>query len=384
MGQGESEKVKSKEIFRPGGFDRPLLLATLLLLLVGFIMIFSASALPATEKYRQPFHFLLQQITGAGLGLGLMALIVTSRRVLYQEPAFILGLVAITLLLLALCYIMPPIAGTNRWITLFGLRFQPSELAKISLTLLIAFYLEKKKENLSDLMTWLPILGVTALFVLLILREPDLGTSVLVLFISFGLFFIAGIKVRYLGLIMAVAGLFFFLYFQQLPRDDYRRQRWEAFRSPEEHRDRAGFQILQSRLAVGSGGLLGVGLGESTQKLYFLPCAQTDFIYAIIGEEFGLLGSLAILALYLIIFWRGWQIAGQAPSLSHKLAAYGLTLAICTQALLNISIVLALGPTKGVPLPFISYGRSALVCQLIAVGFLLNISQRKPLNGGGR
>ncbi len=230
---------------------------------------------------------------------------------------------------------------------------------------------------MDEFKTILPLLATIGLFAILILREPDFGTAVLILFISFLLLFIGGIKFRYLVGAVALALAFFLLYFLQLPREDYRWQRWEAFLSPEEHRDRAAFQIMQSKLAVGSGGLLGVGLGESTRKLYFLPCAHTDFIYAIIGEEFGLLGALSVLTLYLLFFWRGWHIARNATNPSHRLVACGLTLMICCQALLNISIVLALGPTKGVPLPLISYGRSALVCQLAAVGLLLNISQRK-------
>ncbi len=371
--------MRSKEIFRPASLDKPLLVATVFLLIIGFIMIFSASALQATEKYQHPFYFLWHQISGAGIGLILMVAIVSSRRNLHQEPIFIFGLLILSLLLLALCFIMPPVAGTNRWVMAFGLRFQPSELAKVSLILFLAYYLEKKKETLHEFRTLLPALGVVGLFALLIFREPDLGTSLLVLSISFALLFISGVRIRYLVAVLLLALALLAVYFKQLPKDDYRRQRWEAFLAPEEYRDNAGFQVLQSKLAVGSGGLIGVGLGESTQKLYFLPCAQTDFIYAIIGEEFGLLGTLSVLALYLLIFWRGFLIARKAPSLGHQLVAYGLTLAICTQALFNISVVLALGPTKGVPLPFISYGRSALVCQLAALGFLLNISERKIL-----
>lgn len=373
--------MKSREIFRRGSFDRPLFIITLLLIIIGLIMIFSASALVAAEKYHQPFHFLIEQLKGAVLGFIFMMIIIYTRRDLFSWPALIFGLLVLCLLLLSLCFLMPPLSGANRWVMVFGITFQPSELTKIALILYIAFYLEKKKDELDELKTILPLLAVIGLFAMLILREPDFGTAVLVLFISFLLLFIGGIKFRYLAAAAALALLFFLLYFLQLPREDYRWQRWEAFLSPEEHRDRAAFQIMQSKIAVGSGGLIGVGLGESTRKLYFLPCAHTDFIYAIIGEEFGLMGTLSVLILYLLFFWRGWSIARKTTKPSHRLAACGLTLMICCQALLNISIVLALGPTKGVPLPLISYGRSALVCQLIAVGLLLNISQRKASSG---
>lgn len=369
--------MKSREIFRRGSFDRPLFIITVLLITIGLIMIFSASALVAAEKYHQPFHFLIKQLKGVILGFIFMAIIIFTRRDLFRWPALIFGLLVVCLLLLSLCFLMPPLSGANRWVMAFGLTFQPSELAKISLILFIAFYLEKKKDELDELKTILPLMAVIGLFALLILREPDFGTAVLILFISFFLLFIGGIRFRYLAAAAAAALAFFLLYFLQLPKEDYRWQRWEAFLSPEEHRDRAAFQILQSKLAIGSGGLLGVGLGESTRKLYFLPCAYTDFIYAIVGEEFGLLGTLSVLVLYLLFFWRGWHIARNAPNPTHRLVANGLTFMVCCQALLNISIVLALGPTKGVPLPLISYGRSALVCQLIAVGLLLNISQRK-------
>lgn len=367
--------MRPKENFRLGGFDKPLFFTTLILLSVGFIMVFSASALPAAEKYPHPFYFLVQQITGAVVGLGMMAALIYLKPAIYLESKVVYGLLALTLLLLSLCFIMPPINETNRWVIVLGLRFQPSELAKLSLVLFLANYLEKQRERLNEAKSLLPCLGVIGLVVLLILREPDLGTSVLFLFISFLILFIGGVKIRFLGAIAGLVLALFIVYFQQLPQDDYRRQRWQAFR------DQTSFQVLQSKLAVGSGGWLGVGLGESTQKLYFLPCAHTDFIYAIIGEEFGLMGTLAVLALYLLLFWRGLKVAHHATSLGQKLTAYGLTLFLCSQALLNISIVLALGPTKGVPLPFISYGRSALVCNLVAIGLLLNISQRKALNG---
>jgi cell division protein FtsW len=369
--------VKPREIFRPGSFDRPLFIITLLLVIIGLIMIFSSSALVASEKYHHPFHFLLEQLKGAILGFILMAFIIFTPRDLFHWPAFIFGLLILCLVLLSLCFLMPPLSGANRWVMAFGITFQPSELTKIALVLFIAFYLEKKREHLDEIKTILLLLAVIGFFTLLILREPDLGTALLILFISFLLLYMGRIKIRYLGAAVALALAFFLFYFLQLPREDYRRQRLEAFFWPEEHRARAAFQIMQSKLAVGTGGFLGVGLGESTRKLYFLPCAHTDFIYAIIGEEFGLVGTISVLALYLLFFWRGWQIARKATNQAHQLVAYGLTLMTCCQALVNISIVLALGPTKGVPLPFISYGRSALLCQLVSVGLLLNISQRK-------
>jgi len=269
---------------------------------------------------------------------------------------------------------MPAVAKTNRWITLFGIRFQPSELAKLSLILFLALYLDMKKDRLDELPMLLVPLAVLFLFVLLILKEPDFGTAVLTFGICAVLLYIGGVKLRYffcLGLVSLP--LFVFYIFQAR----YRVDRFLAFLYPDKDLLSLNFQVAQSKIALGSGGLLGVSLGESAQKLYFLPCAHTDFIFAIIGEELGLVGTLATVALFVIFLWRGLVIAFKAPNLFSQIAAAGLTLMIVAQALLNITVVLGLGPAKGVPLPLLSYGRSSLVTNLFAIGILLHISQRK-------
>jgi cell division protein FtsW len=193
--------------------------------------------------------------------------------------------------------------------------------------------------------------------------------------------YLGGVKPRYLAVLgLGAAGLFAVFLFQA----SYRLERIAGFMEPDKDPLGNSFQVIQSKLAVGSGGLLGLSLGQSTQKLYFLPCAHTDFIYAILGEEFGLLGTLAILLLFLVLLWRGLAISARAPTLAGQLTAAGLTLGIFVQALLNISIVLGLGPAKGVPLPLVSFGRSSLISNLAAIGIILNISQRKRSERGKR
>lgn len=362
------------EIFKPYGFDKIFFFTTLALIVVGLIMVFSSSGILASEKYDQPFHFLIHQIIGAALGLFIIFLIVSIRKSFYQNSLFIYGLLLISLVLLALCLFMPAIGNTNRWVQFSGLRFQPSELAKISLILFLSFYLDRKKDKLADFRTLIFPLSLLFVFLLLIIKEPDYGTAFLIMVICSILLFIGRVKLKHFLILGAISSALFAFYLFQA---DYRMTRILAFLSPAEDPQGSGFQIIQSKLAVGSGGLFGVSLGESIQKLYFLPCAHTDYIYAIVGEEFGLIGTIAILFLFSVLFWRGLIISFNAPTLFSQLAAAGLTLAIFFQSMLNISVVLGLGPPTGVPLPLISFGRSSLICTLFSIGILLHISQRK-------
>jgi cell division protein FtsW len=255
-----------------------------------------------------------------------------------------------------------------------GIRFQPSELAKISLVLFFAFYFSHKQDKIKEWQTLVLPLTVLTLFVLLILREPDFGTALLMLALSTIMLYIGGVKLKhlfYLGI--ASAAVFGFYLFQA----SYRMERFISFISPEKDPLGIGFQAIQSKLAVGAGGLFGVSLGESTQKLFFLPNAHTDYIFAILGEELGLLGTLSVLALFVLFLWRGLLISWRAPDLFSQITAAGLTFAIFLQALLNISIVLGLAPSTGLPLPLISFGRSSLLTTILSVGILLHISQRR-------
>jgi cell division protein FtsW len=362
------------EIFRPYGFDKTLFFTVLILLALGLIMVYSSSAILSNESYQNSFHFFINQGIVAGIGLILIFLMLPIRKPFYQNAYIVYGFLLLSLLLLVLCLLMPALAKTNRWVQFFGLRFQPSELAKLSLILFFAYYLDRKKESMNDFQTLLFPLITLFLFILLIIKEPDYGTALLIFLICAIMLFIAGVKLKYFLFLGSLSlGVFAFYLFQA----SYRMERILAFLSPTKDPQGTGFQIIQSKLAVGAGGLFGVSFGGSTQKLFFLPCSHTDYIYAIVGEELGLLGTLAILLLFLVFLWRGLVISKRAPNFFSQILAAGLTLAIFSQAMLNISIVLGLGPPTGIPLPLISYGRSSLICTLFGVGILLNISQRK-------
>lgn len=369
------------EGFRPAGFDKVLTAAVVILIAVGFIMVFSSSAVMSGEKYHQPMHFLIQQLTGAAAGFILVFLCLSIRRPFYQNPVLVYALLGVTFLLLAACFAMPTVAKVNRWVILFGIRFQPSELAKIGLVLYLAHYLEKKRDRVHEAKTLILPASVMGGIALLIAREPDFGTALLICAIGGTMLYLGGARLVHLGVLGAGAAVFFGIY---LFSASYRVERLSGFVSTQKDILGRDFQAYQAKLAVGSGGLLGVSLGESTQKLDFLPYAHTDFIYAILGEEFGLVGTLTILALFLIILWRGLTIASRAPTVSAQLTALGLTLVITWQALLNVTVVLGLGPAKGVPLPFVSFGRSSLVCSLAAVGLLLSVSKRRKVERYGR
>jgi len=369
------------EIFRPLGFDKPLALATLALILIGLIMVFSSSGVMSSDRFDQPFYFFIHQIIGAGAGLILVGATLWVRKPFYQNANVVYVLLLLTLFLLAISLTMPAVGKTNRWIQFIGLRFQPSELAKISLILFFAYYFDRKKDKLDEFRTLLFPLSVLLLFILIIIKEPDYGTALLIFLIAAIMLFVAGVKFKHLFILgIAAFGLFAFYLFQA----SYRLDRVRAILSPTDDPQGASFQIIQSKLAVGSGGLFGVNIGQSSQKLFFLPCAHTDYIYAIVGEELGLIGTVAILLLFLIILWRGLLISKRAPNLFSQMAAAGITLAIFLQAMLNISIVLGLGPPTGFPLPLISYGRSSLICTLFGIGILLHISQRRESSRGKR
>ena len=363
-----------KEIFRKTGFDKTLFMTTLILISFGLVMVFSSSAILASENYQNTFYFFIQQVIGAIIGIILIISIMTTEASFYRSKAFILGLLILSLGLLSLCLAMPAVGNTNRWIHFFGLSFQPSELTKVSLVLFFAYYLDKKKDRLNEIRTLVLPLIILGLIILLIIKEPDYGTALFIFLASIAMLFVGGVSIKYFFSLGIFPLAFFGFYLFQA---DYRLNRIIAFLYPSSDPLGMGFQANQSKLAVGSGGILGTSIGESTQKLFFLPCAHTDYIYAIVGEELGFLGALGVLLLFGVILWRGLVISKRAPDLFSQILAMGITLIICSQALLNISIVLGLGPATGLPLPLFSFGRSSLICTLFSIGILLHISQRK-------
>jgi len=291
----------------------------------------------------------------------------------YRQPAFIwlaLGLVGLGLVAVLFS---TPINGTRRWFGYGGIGVQPSELAKLAVIVFTAALLERRMHRINDIRySLLPIGVVTMGVVLLILLEPDFGTAACILAVVGLMVFAAGLDWRYLAFTAAAAvPLTWFV----LMSADYRRRRLLAFLNPWEDPLGDGFQIIQSMIAVGTGGLFGRGLMEGVQKLFYLPEPHTDFIYAVIGEEFGLVGTTLVLAAFVVIAWRGLRIASRAPDSFGSFLAIGVTAMVAVQAFINMSVVLGLMPTKGIPLPFVSAGGSSLVINLIGVGILLNLSQ---------
>jgi len=356
-------------------FDRLLFLTTLVLVAVSIVMVYSASNLMGAGESVGSNIFLMKQTLFAAIGL--MTMFVTMRIDYehYRDPHLILGLVGVTLLaLVAVLFVGPEINGTHRWFAVAGIGIQPSELAKLALVLFTAAVLERRMERISDPMYALgPILAVLVPMLILIMRQPDFGSSVVMLAIVAVMVFAAGLPWRYilsaaLGIVPVVAAAAVF--------SEYRVRRLTAFLDPWADREDSGYQLVQSLIAVGSGGLTGNGLGYSVQKLGYLPYPHTDFIYAIVSEELGLAGASVLLVCFCLITWRGLKTASRAPDAFGSLLALGLTAMIAVQAFVNMSVVLGLLPTKGLPLPFVSAGGSSLIMSLAGMGVLLNISQR--------
>ena len=353
--------------------DRWLFLLTLLLVGVSIVMVYSASAATAMNKWQSAYHFLVRQAAWAVIGFGAMFVAMRVDYRLYRRPIVVWSLLGATLVLLVAVFFFPEINGTNRWITFGFANLQPSEIAKLAAVLFAAAVLDRKMHRITEPREALiPIGLVVLLLVALILNQPDFGTSAVIVAVVCGMVFIAGIQYRYLfGLAMLLVPAVVLL----VTSASYRLVRFMAFLNPEADPLGAGFQANQSLIAVGSGGWFGRGLMDGMQKLYYLPEAHTDFIYAVIGEEFGLLGTTLILACFAGIAWRGFRVGLMAPDRFGSLLGLGITLIVVLQALINMSVVTSLLPTKGIPLPFVSNGGSSLLINMVAVGVLLNISQ---------
>lgn len=360
--------------------DRLLFAPVVLLVALGLLMIYSASAmqiyLPSAGGPSQPLFFVFKQ--GIAVLLGALLTFAAMRldyRKLNDERLVLTGL---GLLLLALVVVLfrSPINGTRRWIDLGVMSIQPSEFAKIGLVVALAALLSRRQGELDDpRRTLLPVAGLLAVFGGLVLLQPDFGTALSYFAIAAAMLFYAGLRLRWFAGAASLALPALIAYGWSAP---YRRARILAFLHPEADPLNTGYQALQSLIAVGTGGATGLGLGHGKQKLFFLPYPYTDFIYAIVGEELGLVGCAIVLALFGMLFARGMRAAVNAPDAFGRLLGVGLAVMIVVQALVNVSVVLALLPTKGIPLPFLSYGGSALWADLIAVGVLLNVSQHAP------
>ena len=355
--------------------DRVLFTATLLLLCASVVMVYSASALVALERYQQPYLFLTKQVLWAVLGLAVLAIVMRVDYRTYRHEGFLWGLVALVALTLVLVLFSSPINGTRRWFNVGGLGVQPSELAKLACVLFTAMTLERRMHRIDELSySLLPIGIVVGALTGLILLQPDFGTAVSLLLIVAIMIFAAGLHYRYfIGTVLAALPVLYIV----LVSAPYRRRRLLAFWDPWADPLGDGFQIIQSIIAVGTGGVFGRGLMEGVQKLFYLPEPHTDFIYAVIGEELGLIGATGVLICFCVIAWRGMRIALRAEDSFGSFVALGLTTMIAVQALFNMSVVLGLLPTKGIPLPLVSNGGSSLLISLLGMGVLLNISQHE-------
>jgi cell division protein FtsW len=355
--------------------DKVLFIATILLVCVSVVMVYSASAVLALERFDEPYRFLVRQSLWAVMGLAVLAITMRIDYRTYKHDAFIWALLGVVAVMLIAVLFTTPVNGARRWLGVGGLGIQPSELAKIACVLFTALMLERRMHRIDEVSYSLaPIAVVTGGLVGLILLERDYGTSMSLLLIVGVMIFAAGLSYRYmLGAVVALVPVLYLV----LVSAPYRQRRLTAFLDPWADPLGAGFQIIQARIAVGSGGLTGRGLMEGVQKLFYLPEPHTDFIYAVIGEELGLIGATVILICFCLIAWRGLRIAARAEDRFGSLLALGLTTMIAVQAYVNMSVVLGLLPTKGIPLPLVSNGGSSLLVSLLGMGMLLNVSQHE-------
>jgi len=355
------------------GVDKWLYFATLVLVVIGLAMVFSASAVMAEVRYASPYAFVLRQALWAALGLVAMTLLMRVNYSLYNRPAVVFPVVGVTIILLLAAFLMHDSHNTHRWIRFGPLSFQPSEIAKPALVLFLAWFLQNRMHRMEDWRrTLLPAALPSLVFVALILKEPDLGTALVCAGVTALMLMLAGMNFRYLGYAALAASpvLYFMLFYVK-----WRRDRMLAFLNPESDPLGKGFHIIQSLIAVGSGGFRGVGFMDGRQKLFYLPEPHTDYIFANIAEELGLIGALIVVGLFVFIGYRGMRAAILSKDPFARFLAFGITATILIQAFFNISVVLALVPTKGITLPFVSYGGTSLFIMLVLVGVLLNITR---------
>ena len=363
--------------------DPVLLGAVLALVALGLVMVYSASAVTAAEKLGNGLYFLERQLIAAGVGLVAMAAAVRLGYRKLARLAFPMLLLSIVLLVLVLIPgVGATVGGAKRWLRLPGISVQPAEIAKFTWVVYLAYSLAKKREKVATFSVgFLPHLLLAGLLVGLCMGEPDFGSSVELLVLLFILLFAAGTKLSYLvgSVLLALP-----MAWAAVAHSPYRWARIRAFLDPWAHRHDIGYQVAQSLISVGSGGLFGVGLGESKQKLFFLPEAHTDFIFSIIGEELGLLGALLTIALYAVVVWRGTRAALRASETFGTYLGLGLTALLGVQAAVNMSVAMGMLPTKGLTLPFVSYGGCSLVVSMAAAGVMLSLSAASaPLRNPG-
>jgi cell division protein FtsW len=353
--------------------DKWLFAATVGLALFGVVMVYSASAIMAERQNGSQFYYVIKQGMWTLIGFGVMWGAMQFNYQQLKRRRIIYGLLLLTIILLVAVFAFSKTNGAHRWIKLYGFSIQPSELSKLVLAIFLAYFLENRAGEEGDFWrTFVPCGVITGILAVLVVLEPDLGTALMLGVIFTVTVFTAGARLKHLALAAAPAMLGIVAMLIFVP---WRLGRVVTFLDPWADPQNKGFQVVQSLIAVGSGGAHGLGFAQGKQKMLFLPFAHSDFIFAVISEELGLIGALAVVAMFALFLWRGIRTALHAPDRFGMLLSIGIVTSIVAQALFNISVVLSLVPTKGIPLPFISYGGSSLVPTLAAVGILLNVSQ---------
>ena len=352
--------------------DYLIFLVVIILIGIGLVMILSASSVRALIDYNDSSYLFRHQLIWAMVGIIAMLFFMKLDYHIFQRLAKPILFLSVIFLILVL-FIGFTAGGSRRWFNLGFVRIQPSEMAKLAIVIYLAQYFSSRKKRLNSFKKRIlaPVIVLDVVF-MLILLEPDLGTAVTITGIFIIMLFASGVRLGHIFLIIT-AGIPFLIYF--IFSADYRRERFFSFLNPWEDPLDTGYHIIQSLLALGSGGIFGVGLGQSRQKFLYLPEPGTDFIFAVLGEELGLLGTLFVLGLFFILAWRGFKIAMSVPDLFGSLLAVGLTSMIIIQTIINIGVVTASMPVTGITLPFISYGGTSMVIMMSAAGILLNISR---------
>ena len=356
-------------------YDITLLFSVLFLVGIGIVMVYSASSALALKKFGSDYYFLKRQALFSLMG---MIALVTCGHIpmaVYKSLAYPLLAIAILLLLLVpFSNLGVTAGGAKRWLSIMGFSFQPSEIARLTMVIYLAFSMSKKQDNIKDFsIGFLPHLIVLALFTGLILIQPDFGSAVILAAITWILLFVGGVRLRYLlSFILLIMPMVYYV----MLNADYRLRRITSFLDPWQYPTEDGYQIIHSLMAFGTGGIWGAGIGKGYQKLFYLPEPHTDFIFSVIGEELGLVGIVIILSLYALILWRGVSIARNATDSFSVFMATGITATILLQVCVNMCVTLGLLPTKGLTLPFLSYGGTSLLVNMASIGILMNIGTR--------
>ena len=366
------EKLEKRTLGEP---DRVLAASVVALVGFGVVMVYSASAVFAAKEFGSSTYFLARQAAFAVLGIAAMAVSSQIDYRIYKRLTYPLLILAALGLLVCATSLGTKVGGASRWIRVGPVGIQPSEISKLAVILYLSYSLSKKAEKIKTFAVgFLPHVVVSALFMGLLLLQPDFGTAVVIGLCTFTLLFVAGTRMGYLvGAVLLVAPLAY----RAVVGSAYRMRRIMAFLDPWQYRSNVGYQISESLMSFGSGGLWGVGLGDGKQKLFFLPEAHNDFISAIIGEELGFVGIVGMLLVYSLVVWRGFQIAWHAADAYGTYIAFGVSSLLGMQVLVNLGVAMGALPTKGLTLPFVSYGGSSLVLMLWAIGILINISRSR-------